>query len=127
MRNLNKFIAIADDHSLLRKQLSDFIRYHGFTVLFDAFNGQDCLSQMEKQTILPDLCILDVQMPEMDGFLTTRRIKESWPGVRIVLYSMKDDEQTVEKAWYSGADAFVGKSWQPHEILDAIRKLLQTY
>ncbi len=124
MRMPDKFIVVADDHPAMRSQLCAFVKYHGFTVLFDAADGQDCISQLKSQSILPHLCILDVEMPELDGFLTARRIKDAWPDVRIILYSMIEDKKVVERARECGADAFMGKTWQPDEILKAIRAVL---
>jgi DNA-binding NarL/FixJ family response regulator len=124
MPTSTKLIAVADDHPAFRSQLCIFMRYHGFTVLFDAHSGQDCLMKIEEQIILPDVCILDIQMPGLDGFLTTKRIKQAWPDVRVILYSMKDDDETVARARNCGADAFVGKAWESHKILNTVNSLL---
>src|ERR1700704_3627297 len=101
MRLSDKFIAIAEDHPAMRSQLSAFIKFHGFHVLFDAVNGRDFLFQLGHQVFLPHLCILDIDMPELDGYSTARRIKDVWPDVRVILYSVKEDARIVEKAMRS--------------------------
>lgn len=113
-----------DDHPLVRELLSGFIRNQGFTVLFDASNGLDCLSRMAAADSRPDLCILDVQMPRLDGFQTARHIRQTWPGVRILFYSTRKDARTITEALNSGGDAYLNKNCEPEEIVNTIQSLV---
>lgn len=125
MKTQQTKIAIVDDHPLVREHLSGFIRNQGFNVVFNAENGLDCLSRMATIDLQPDLCILDVRMPRMDGFATARQIRQTWPEIRILFYSTKRDSGTIEEALNSGGDAFLNKNCEPEEILDTIQSLLR--
>lgn len=124
MKNQQTRIAIVDNHPLVREYLSGFIRNQGFNVVFNAENGLDCLSRMATVDLQPDLCILDVRMPRLDGFQTARHIRQTWPEVRILFYSTKIDAGTIAEALNSGGDAFLNKNCEPEEILDTIQSLL---
>ena len=116
-------IAIIDDHASVREHLSRFIIHHGFTVLFTAASGDDCIRMLEEEHLLPDLCILDVQMPGLDGFETARHIKAVSPEVRIIFFSANQDMLTLARARECGGDAFLSKYCVPEDILQTIQSI----
>ena len=84
MEGINQItIAAIDDHYLLRTEVCNLLEKMGFRVLFQAENGQIGLEKMEQADPLPDVCILDVSMPVMNGFETAEALRQKYPALRI--------------------------------------------
>jgi DNA-binding NarL/FixJ family response regulator len=81
-------VDIVDDHALLRNGLLMALNYWGYTVILQAWNGKDLLDQLQADN-LPNMCILDINMPVMNGYETIQALKTEWPGIKIVVYSME--------------------------------------
>ncbi|WP_159477357.1 PleD family two-component system response regulator [Dyadobacter sp. 3J3] len=102
-------IAIVDDSAVVRTFTAFLLANHDLEVLFDAENGQDCIDKMHQAEQLPDIIILDIEMPVMDGFQAAAILKKSWPDVKIIAFSHKNDQLSMEKIMAAGAVAFVTK------------------
>jgi DNA-binding NarL/FixJ family response regulator len=113
-------VAIVDDHELIRKSLQELLNLWGYTVIPLATNGKDFLDLLVKG-IIPDICILDMRMPEMDGYETTKAVKAKWPGIKIIAYSMDFSDPYARQP--EGADAIVSKSGQYQELKEALALL----
>lgn len=113
-------VAIVDDHALIRKCLQELVSLWGYMVIPQATNGKDFLDLLIKG-IIPDICILDMRMPEMDGYETIKVVKEKWPGIKIIAYSM--DFRDPHALQPEGADAIVSKSGPYQELKDALSLL----
>lgn len=118
MTNQSVTIAIVDDHAVLRKGMTFRLKTVGFNVIMEAENGKHFLDQLEKGTI-PDVCILDINMPVMNGFETLQRVKAEYPDMRVVFFSMNDDKTYIDKAMEMGADGYVTKD-APMQELDQV-------
>lgn len=116
-------IAIVDDHALLRKAVNFKLTRMGYNVVIEAENGQDFLNQLEV-TSSPDLCLLDINMPVMNGFETCIHLKKKWPGIKIIFFSMQNGSVYIEKALEAGADGYVCKDAPSEELNKAILGLL---
>ncbi|OQP45430.1 hypothetical protein A4H97_32310 [Niastella yeongjuensis] len=120
--NIQIKIAIVDDHDLIRKCLQELLHLWDYTVISHAANGKIFMDLLVKG-IIPDICILDMHMPEMDGYETIKVVKGKWPEIKIIAYSMDFvDPHTREP---EGADARISKS-SPHEKLKETLFLLST-
>ncbi|GLU57061.1 response regulator [Dyadobacter frigoris] len=102
-------IAIVDDSAVVRTFTAFLLANYDFEVVFDAENGQDCIDKMHQAEQLPDIIILDIEMPVMDGFQAAAILKENWPDVKIIAFSNKNDKLSMEKILAAGAKAFVTK------------------
>jgi DNA-binding NarL/FixJ family response regulator len=110
-------LVIADDRERTRRAVRALLAAHpGFAVVGDASDGQQAIDQVEQ--LAPDVVILDLRMPRLDGISATTEIKRRWPGVRVVVHSLAVDRR--EDALAAGADAFVGKADPPDELLEAL-------
>jgi DNA-binding NarL/FixJ family response regulator len=88
----------------------------------EASNGREALRLVEE--LPPDLVLMDVRMPEMDGLEATRQIKARWPQVKVIVLSMYIEHGG--EALAAGADAFVGKGEAPEKLLDVVSAVMQT-
>jgi DNA-binding NarL/FixJ family response regulator len=86
----------------------------------EAINGQEAIHRIEQAQ--PDLVLMDVRMPVMDGFQATRYIKRHWPQIKVIVLSMYGDCQVDALA--AGADAFMSKGELPENVLDRISQVL---
>ncbi|PYZ96708.1 DNA-binding response regulator [Alteribacter lacisalsi] len=115
-------ILIADDDPLVCRSLSMLLsREADMTVTETVSNGAEAMAACKKH--LPDVILMDIQMPEMDGIQATRRIKESWPEIRIMMLTTFKDEQNIRLALVAGAEGYLIKSTQVSSMAHQIRTL----
>jgi DNA-binding NarL/FixJ family response regulator len=111
-------ILIVDDHEALRAGVRTVLENHGFEVCGEAADGQEALSRALQ--LRPDLVILDITMPVLDGFSAAREIHKRLPGVGILLLSMHESASMVNVAKSSGARGYVAKSEGIARLLKAV-------
>jgi DNA-binding NarL/FixJ family response regulator len=111
-------ILIVDDHEALRAGVRSVLENHGFEVCGEADNGQEAMSRALQ--LRPDLVILDITMPVLDGFSAAREIHKRLPGVGILLLSMHESASMVNVAKSSGARGYVAKSEGIARLLKAV-------
>jgi len=122
MAKTNKTIqvAITDDHILLRNALARLVSsFDGYSVLTEADNGKDLRSKIQ-QHLVPDIVLLDVNMPEMDGFETTQWLRKNYPHIKVLALSMLSDEKTIIKMFRLGAKGYLLKNTDPEELKNAL-------
>lgn len=113
-------IALIDDHDLLREGILRFLESFGFETVFEAENGQSAIDKIADCETIPDLCIVDVNMPVMNGFETTKALCEKYPQLKVLAFSVNDDKGDVMKMLKSGATGYVLKGGDPTELQKAI-------
>ena len=117
-------IVIADDHQLFLKSLCILIGGLGhFDIVADALNGKDLMQKLEVGKLQPDLALIDVNMPVMDGVETARQLSEKYPLTRVVALSMKDDDNTIISMLKAGCCAFLLKDIHPVELEKALLEI----
>jgi DNA-binding NarL/FixJ family response regulator len=116
-------VLIADDQSLFLESLSTFLQNYAedIEVVGLAKNGSEALEQAAK--LRPDIVLMDVHMPVMDGVEATGRLIESQPGVKIIILSTYDEDEYVRKALRLGAAGYLLKDISPTELIASIRAL----
>lgn len=125
MKEVSIKIAIADDHVLFRKGLSMLLsQIPGFHVMCDVNNGAELMEQL-KQKEKPDVALLDIRMPEMNGFETASSLYETFPQVGILALSTLDDELSVVRMIRNGARGYVLKNADTDELRRAITTIHQ--
>jgi len=113
-------IAIADDHQLLAQALSDLIqKFEGYDVLYVAENGRDLIERFPTQGI-PDILLLDIHMPEMDGFETAAYLQQHHPDLKILTLSMMDRDEHVSRMIRYGVRGYLLKGSRPSELRQAL-------
>jgi two-component system, NarL family, invasion response regulator UvrY len=124
MTNKKIPVALVDDHILLRNGLANLINsFEEYQVIFEANNGIDFL---EKIKINPQTAIvlMDINMPEMDGYDTTLWLKRNVPEVKVLALSMYDSENSIIRMLKSGARGYVLKDIEPGEFKTALNALV---
>ena len=117
-------VAIADDHTLLRNALANLINtYDEYTIIFEANNGQELRDHIRLHKV-PDIVLLDVNMPGMDGFETTQWISKNYPFIKILALSMLSDEKSIIKMFRLGAKGYLMKNTDPEELKTALDSLM---
>ena len=115
-------LMIVDDTLFMRRMLRDVLTRHGYEVVSEARNGREALENY--QLTHPDLVIMDITMPEMDGISAVSAIIQVDPGARIVMCSALGQDGPVLEALQSGALDFVLKPFVPEKVLEAVQKNL---
>ncbi|MCB0644687.1 MAG: response regulator transcription factor [Phaeodactylibacter sp.] len=113
-------IGIADDHTLFRKGMQELLSdVTDFDVVLEADNGKTLLEQMPEK--LPQIILLDLQMPEMDGEATLRELSKHYPDTQVIILSMIDDASAIFQLIKLGAKSFLPKNIDLDELEQAIR------
>lgn len=115
-------IAITDDHTLFRRSLALLINsFENMQVAAEAANGIELLEKLKSVKV--DVLLLDLQMPEMDGFETIQKVKELCPNLKILILTHMNDTDTIKKIVRMGVQGFFTKNTPPKELENAIWKL----
>lgn len=118
-------IAIVDDHILIANALSNTIsNFNQFEVVFVCENGKAFQDKSKTET-LPDIVLLDISMPIMDGFETAKWLKENHPDILVMALSMQDDDQSLIKMIKDGAKGYMLKNVHPNELEIALNNLVE--
>lgn len=120
-----KYIAVVDDHPMFRKGLAGLINiFSDYQVLFDAGNGKEFIALLEPEK-LPDIVLLDITMPEMDGYQTCSWLKENYPDIKVLALSMMDSDAAIIKMIKCGAKGYILKDADIPELRLAFSELLR--
>jgi excisionase family DNA binding protein len=118
-------VLIVDDDPKLREYVRVNLEMEGYSVK-EAGSAEEGLGVLDEST--PDLVLLDVMMPEVDGWEMLRRVQERHGvgAIPVIMFSGKVDERSAEEAASRGAQAFIGKPFNPQELIDQTKQLLPT-
>ena len=117
-----KNILICDDAAFMRMMIKDILTKNGYNVVGEAENG---LKAIEKYTeTKPDLVLMDITMPEMDGIQALKKIKETDPSASVIMCSAMGQQAMVIESIQSGARDFIVKPFQADRVLEAVRKVV---
>jgi DNA-binding NarL/FixJ family response regulator len=120
MKNEIIKVALADDHILLRNALASMInKNEKFKVIFEATDGKELIEQF-KSNIIPDVVILDLNMPHMNGYETANFLNKNYPEVKTLMLTMYDSELALIRLLKVGVKGFMKKDIHPTELLFAI-------
>ncbi len=118
-------VALADDHKLVRSSMAKLVSsFSNCSILFDAENGEEVMEKL-KNHIIPDILLLDISMPLMDGFETCLWATKNYPQVRIIALTMNTDERSIVKMMRNGAKGFLSKNTEAAELKKAIETVME--
>lgn len=119
-------IVIADDHKLFRKGIIALLEDFDFIgEIEEASNGAELLEVLAKTNLLPDVILLDLQMPVMDGLEAQKNIRKLYSGIKIIILTMEDDEQYILHLIAEGVNGYLLKNADPDEMERAILKVVE--
>ncbi len=112
-------VAIADDHKIFRSGVINTLTpYENISVVFEAEDGEHLLQIMQEQQ--PDVILMDLKMPRMDGIQATVKVREKYPQVKVIILTMYEDDNFIVHLVENGANAYLLKNSEPEEIYEAI-------
>ncbi|WP_126653436.1 response regulator transcription factor [Chryseobacterium aureum] len=121
---MKKSIVIVDDHILIAKALEGIIgNFNEFEVIYVCENGKDLIQKFEEGNTIPDIILLDISMPIMDGFETAAWLSKNHPDIKIMALSMQGDDNSVIKMIRSGAKGYLLKNTHPRDLETALTRL----
>ncbi|MFN8019734.1 MAG: response regulator transcription factor [Acidimicrobiales bacterium] len=112
-------LMLADDHRMLREGLRRSLTDEGFDVVGEASDGDEAVRLAD--SLLPDVILMDVTMPDVDGVEATRRIHQRHPEIRVVMLTMHADQSVISEALRAGASGYLVKDCSTDEIAEAVR------
>lgn len=117
-------VLIVDDHAFIRRGIQSILRSSsGWEQCGETDNGQDAISLAKE--LKPDLIIMDISMPGLNGIEATRIIRRNQPGAKIVLLTLYDSGELVRSAFRAGARGYLLKSDAEHELIHALQVVLE--
>jgi two-component system response regulator DegU len=116
-------LVIADDYNLFRKGMTAMLNQIGdFELIGEAANGKELLDLLARVT--PDIALLDLQMPVMDGVETTEHIQSQFPHVKVIIVSMHEEDRFIIHLLEKGVNGYLLKDSEPGEVENAIRRVM---
>jgi len=120
-------IAIVDDHKLFRNGIKQIFDLHSdFSVILACEDGVELLEELQSKTQLPDVILLDMKMPRINGIDCLRELNSIYPEHKTIILSMYDDNPIIKKALKEGARGYLLKNAETEELFDAIRAVHST-
>jgi two-component system alkaline phosphatase synthesis response regulator PhoP len=120
---MSRTVLVVDDEAYIVTSLEYVLQNAGFEVVV-AYDGEEALAKVAE--VVPDLVILDLMMPKLDGFEVCKKIRESplWEGVRIIILTAKGRDTERKKGMSLGADDYMTKPFSTRDILNRVKELL---
>ena len=119
---MGKNILICDDAAFMRMMIKDILTKNGYTVVAEAENGLKAVEKYNESQ--PDLVLMDITMPEMDGIGALKGIRAKDPNAQVIMCSAMGQQAMVIEAIQSGAKDFIVKPFQAERVLEAIKKVI---
>jgi len=121
---MNIKVGIVDDHQLFSKSLSLLLtNFKGVEVIFSAHDGLDLKDKIKKLSRLPDIILVDVEMPNMNGVETTKWLRQTHPSIRLIALSMNGKEETILQMIYAGCCSYLLKDVDSYELERALKEV----
>lgn len=114
---------MCDDHVMVMDTIGDLLRKENFEVIATTLSGEACIKAIDSG-LIPDVLILDINMPEMPGYKVAQHFKKHYPNVKILVFSMITDENAVKAMIRIGVNGFAFKNLTASELAEIIRKII---
>ena len=114
-------VLLVDDTTFMRRMLREILGKEGYEIAAEARNGREAVAQYRE--VRPDLVVMDITMPEMDGIAAVREIVGYDPDARIVMCSALGQDEPIIEALDAGARDFIVKPFLPEKVLEAVQKI----
>jgi DNA-binding NarL/FixJ family response regulator len=119
-------VAITDDQVLFRKGMASIINtFEGISIVLEADNGRVLLDTLASANTLPDVVLLDLSMPELNGIETTKILHAQYPSIKIIILSVYGEDRFVTHLMELGVNAYLFKNVEPEEVERAIKTVVE--
>ncbi|GAB5400648.1 MAG: response regulator transcription factor [Aureisphaera sp.] len=119
-------VVVVDDHNLLSQAIGGLVEgFEQFKVLYTCKNGQELLDKFKNPKNIPDIVLMDVNMPILNGIETTAHLYEHFPQVRVLALSIEEDESTILKMLRAGAKGYLMKDVKKFELQQALLEVME--
>ena len=119
-------IVVVDDHTLLSQAISGLVNsFDDFKELYTSKHGQDFIDQLKFPDKIPDIALMDVNMPIMDGIETTAYLKEHYPDIKVLALSVEIEERTILKMIRAGAKGYLLKDTEKSVLENALKEVVE--
>ena len=119
-------IAVVEDVQILRRGICQLLTGDPrFNIRIEASNGRELIDKLEAEGPVVDICLMDINMPEMDGHATIRVLKKKWPEIKVLVLSIYNDDYNIIRMLRNGANGYVLKTCTPEELRQAIEEVYQ--
>ena len=115
-------VLITDDAAFMRMMIKDILTKNGYNIAGEAENGAKAVEKYNE--LKPDLVLMDITMPEMDGIQALKKIKETDPNASVIMCSAMGQQAMVIESIQSGAKDFIVKPFQADRVLEAVQKVV---
>ncbi len=123
---MNYSVVVVDDHNLLSQAIGGLVDgFEQFEVLYTCKNGQELLDKFKNPKNIPDIVLMDVNMPILNGIETTAHLHEHFPHVKVLALSIEEDESTILKMLRSGAKGYLMKDVKKFELQQALLEVME--
>lgn len=119
---MGKNVLIVDDAAFMRMMIKDILTKNGYNIAAEAENGKIAVDKYNE--VKPDLVLMDITMPEMDGIQALKAIKGNDPNAAVIMCSAMGQQAMVIEAIQSGAKDFIVKPFQAERVLEAVKKVI---
>lgn len=124
MNSLGTKVALVDDSPVFRNGIQEILSLWGYEVILTAIHGKDLLRQLTTANT-PEICITDLNMPVMNGYETIAALREKWPGIKVIAFSITNSSYEELRALQAGAHAFVSKTGSIIELQKVLQDMQQ--
>lgn len=116
-------IFLVDDHRLVRRGIKSLLnKYYDFEIIGEADSGEEALEKIQENT--PEIVLMDVSLPGMNGFETAAKIRELIPEIKVLFLSMHNEAEYIIRSIKSGGNGYILKSAESDELINAIRNVI---
>lgn len=116
-------VALIDDNELLRHAIRQYLESFGFELLWEAGHGQEALDNLQSIEPFPEICIVDINMPVMDGFHTVATLRHRYPIIKLIVFSVNDDYENLARMLNYRIEGYLLKGADPAELETAVRAI----
>jgi len=126
MKDKNYSVAIVDDHQLFANILETLVNtFENFHVLYYVKNGADFLNKLKDEINIPDVVLMDINMPGMSGIDAMNIVNEKYPSIKAIALTMDNDDETIVKMLHAGARGYLSKDINPVILKDSLREVVE--
>ena len=123
---MNNTVAIVDDHTLLLEAIGGLVRdFENFEVLYLCKNGQELLEKLKFPKNIPDIVLMDINMPLLNGIETTKALNEKYPQIKVIALSVEENEKTILKMLRAGAKGYLMKDTKKEILKEALNQVVE--